>query len=318
MPQNFNQVRHLLITPEQAGQRVDNFLLRELKNVPKSHIYRLLRSGQVRVNGGRIKPTRKLTAGDDLRIPPVRLPDTSAPRRVPDSGRSEIQASIIHEDDDLIVLNKPAGWAVHGGTGVPYGVIEALRQAREDMEYLELAHRLDRETSGCLMLAKNRAMLSQLHAGLRNDGQAAVHDKFYLCLVAGQWQGGERRVDLPLSAQQLDGEERMVKVDQDGGRPAESFFTGLEQYRDCTLMQVRITTGRMHQIRVHAQALGHPVLGDRKYGDRALNQQMRKSGVRRMFLHAARMRLKIDRGELDFAAPLPAELETVLERLRHG
>ncbi|MDX1496435.1 MAG: RluA family pseudouridine synthase [Salinisphaeraceae bacterium] len=322
MPQNFNQVRHLQISQDQAGQRVDNFLFRELKNVPKSHIYRLLRSGQVRLNGGRIKPTRKLQAGDELRIPPVRLPDSKAPRRVPDAGREEVLASIIHEDAGLLVLSKPSGWAVHGGTGVPYGIIEALRQARDDIDYLELAHRLDRETSGCLLLAKNRDMLTALHAGLRNDGNAAVHDKFYVCLVAGQWSGGERRVDLPLAAQQVEGEERMVKVDHDNGRPAESYFQLLEQFADCALMQVRITTGRMHQIRVHAQALGHPVLADRKYGDRRVNQQMRKYGLKRMFLHAARVRLKLENApvqnkNLDFEAPLPAELETVLERLRH-
>lgn len=316
MPQNFNQVRHLTISAEQAGQRVDNFLIRELKDVPRSHVYRLLRSGQVRVNGGRIKPTRKLAEGDDLRVPPVRVGDRQL-RRVPDSGRAEVLDSIIHEDDDLMVLNKPAGWAVHGGSSVPYGVIEALRQAREDLDYLELAHRLDRETSGCLLLAKNRDMLTQLHAGLRNDGRAAGHDKDYLCLLAGRWRSGDKTVELPLITQQLEGEERMVKVDPAAGRRAHSHFSPLEPLAGCSLMQVRITTGRMHQIRVHAQALGHPVAGDRKYGDRELNRQLRKQGLKRMFLHAARIRVRLQGRVLDFQAPLPADLERVLERLRH-
>ena len=325
MPQNFAQVRHICITVEQAGQRVDNFLIRELRNVPRSHIYRLLRSGQVRVNGGRIKPTRKLLAGDDLRLPPVRDVGERNDYRVPDSGRKEILTSILHEDDELLVLNKPAGWAVHAGTGVPYGVVDALRQAREDLPYLELAHRLDRETSGCLLFAKSRAVLDELHSGFRHSEAATGHEKRYLALLAGRWQGAERSVDLPLISQRLESGERMVKLADSGAIPGEgevrsahSEFSLVEQWADCCLMAVRITTGRMHQIRVHAQAIGHPVMGDRKYGDREINQRMRKMGLKRMFLHAERLGLTLQNRRLEFSAPLAPELTKHLERLRNA
>lgn len=315
MPQNFTQVRHMVINAAQAGQRVDNFLLRELRDVPKSHVYRLLRSGQVRVNGGRAKPTRRLDEGDTLRLPPIRDLGEKREIRVPDSSRQEILQAILHEDDDLLVLNKPSGWAVHAGSAVPYGIIDALRQGRDDLAYLELAHRLDRETSGCLVLAKHRESLAGLHAGFRGQGDNG-HTKHYLALVDGAWKGPGRRVDLPLSSQQLEGGERMVKVDRDAGRKAVSDFEQEEGFTDCSLMRVSIHTGRMHQIRVHAQALGHPVVGDRKYGDRNRNQFFRRYGVRRMFLHAQSISLTYAGKEMQFSAPLPADLETVLENLR--
>lgn len=316
MPQISAQVRYLTITPQQAGQRVDNFLLRELRDVPRSHVYRLLRSGQVRVNGGRVKPTRRLDEGDELRLPPVRYADRPEQRRVPDAGRAELLAAIIHEDADLLVLNKPAGWAVHAGSRIPYGIIEGLRQARAELDYLELAHRLDRETSGCLLLAKNRAMLEQLHAGLREHDAGQGHEKIYLALLGGQWRGGSRTVDLPLADQQLESGERMVQTDPEQGRAALSEFCLQEQFADCCLAQVRIATGRMHQIRVHAQAIGHPVVGDSKYGDRALNQSLRKYGARRTQLHAHSIRLKLADGERLFTASLPEDMQNVLRRLR--
>ncbi len=320
MPHKFTQVRYLSISPEQAGQRVDNFLFRELKNVPRSHVYRLLRSGQVRVNGGRVKPTRKLLAGDELRLPPVRDVAERISQRVPDEGRQEITSAIIHEDDGIIVLNKPAGWAVHAGTGIPYGIIDALRQARPDIHYLELAHRLDRETSGCLLLAKNRDVLEQLHDGFRNDGHVIGHRKHYLALLAGEWQGGSRDINIPLVSQRLESGERMVKtaLRPDGeARRAHSEFMPLDIFTDCSLVEVRITTGRMHQIRVHAKSLGHPVIGDRKYGERSANLLMRRMGLKRMFLHAHKISMNLTGQELHFEAPMPPELLSHLEKLRH-
>ena len=318
MPQISAQVRHLCISTEQAGQRVDNFLIRELRNVPRSHIYRLLRSGQVRVNGGRVKPTRKLLAGDDLRIPPIRDVGERNEQRVPDQGRAEVLQSILHEDESLIVLNKPSGWAVHAGTAVPYGVIDALRQAREDLTYLELAHRLDRETSGCLLLAKSRNVLEALHDGFRNHDPQGGHEKYYLTLLAGKLAHKKQVVTLPLSSQHIESGERMVKIDKLDGKAAHSEFELLEHIAGQSLVRVRITTGRMHQIRVHAQSLGHPVLGDRKYGQRAANQVLRKRGLKRMFLHAEHLRLQFNGEERAFAAPVPTDLEKLIETLRHA
>lgn len=318
MPQIPAQVRHLSISTEQAGQRVDNFLIRELRNVPRSHIYRLLRSGQVRVNGGRVKPTRKLQAGDDLRIPPIRNVGERSSQRVPDQGRAEVLQSILHEDDQLIVLNKPSGWAVHAGSGVPYGIIDALRQAREDLSYLELAHRLDRETSGCLLLAKSRTVLEALHAGFRNHDPDDGHEKYYLTLLSGLLDVDSQVVTLPLASQRLESGERMVKVDKQEGKAAHSEFELIEHVAGHSLVRVRITTGRMHQIRVHAQSLGHPVLGDRKYGKRTVNQTIRKQGLKRMFLHAEQLRLQLDGKERAFSAPVPKELHNLLETLRNA
>ncbi len=318
MPQISAQVRHLCISAEQAGQRVDNFLIRELRNVPRSHIYRLLRSGQVRVNGGRVKPTRKLREGDDLRVPPVRDVGERNQHRVPDQGREEVLQSVLHEDDSLIVLNKPAGWAVHAGSGVPYGIIDALRQARRDLSYLELAHRLDRETSGCLLLAKSRHALEELHDGFRNHDPQGGHEKHYLTLLSGELSKGSQLVTLPLASQRLESGERMVQVDRHDGRAAHSEFELLEHIAGQSLVRVRIMTGRMHQIRVHAQSLGHPVLADRKYGERAANQAIRRYGLKRMFLHAERIRLQFQGGERIFAATLPKDLEHVLETLRNA
>lgn len=315
LPQNFSQVRHLLISPEQAGQRVDNFLLRELRNVPRSHVYRLLRSGQVRVNGGRVKPTRKLQAGDDLRLPPIRDPGERHSQRVPDAGREEIRRAILHEDDQLLVLNKPAGWAVHAGSGVPYGVIDALRQIREECPFLELAHRLDRETSGCLIAAKDRATLQQLHAGFRHSQTETGHLKRYVALCTGRWTGSERLVELPLDDQRLESGERMVKVDHEQGRMARSLFRLRKQFARACLLEIDISTGRMHQIRVHAQSLGHAVLGDQKYGDRDINRQFRRQGLKRMFLHAEQVELKMGTDTRGFSAPLPAELTRLLDEL---
>lgn len=301
-------VRTLTVAERDQDQRVDNFVLRELRGAPRTLVYRLLRSGQVRVNGGRVKPAHRLRSGDRVRLPPVRL-DSSPQKQLPAALLKAVSGAALFEDQDLLVLNKPSGIAVHGGSGLGGGVIEALRELRPDLPDVELAHRLDRDTSGCLLLAKNRPCLRALNAALR-DGAT---DKRYLALLAGRWQGGERRVELALARDALQGGERMVQVNADG-KAAVSVFHPLRRFGEATLVEVRIGTGRTHQIRVHAQSLGHPVLGDDKYGSREANRAARRQGLRRMFLHAWKITVPIGGGR-EFEAPLPDELQAVLERL---
>ena len=279
-------VRKVLAGPAGEGQRLDNFLLRELKGVPRSHVYRLLRRGEVRVNGGRAKPDYRLAAEDLVRLPPLRdaaLPG-AASARVPDSLQLLVRNALVHEDERILAFNKPAGLAVHGGSGLSFGLIEALRALRPD-EPLELAHRLDRDTSGCLIVARTRAALRELHALLR-EGQVEKH---YTALVAGRWQLGRKKIDAPVLTNTRQGGERMVRVHTEG-KTAVSIFAPREHYRDlATLMDVEIHTGRTHQIRVHAAFAGHPVAGDDKYGAREFNARMRAFGLRRMFLHSTTM-----------------------------
>lgn len=277
-------VRHVEVGEGDAGQRIDNFLIRHLKGVPKTHIYRLLRTGQVRVNGGRAKPDRKLQQGDRVRVPPVRRPEPGAPKRAPDALLARLESRIAYEDDQVLVLDKPVGLSAHGGSGVEFGAIEAIRQMRPHSEEYGLVHRLDRDTSGLLVIAKKRSALRRMHAQLRERDMA----KRYLALVAGVWIGGERRVDLPLEEHRPEGGERVTKVST-RGRPAISVFRPLQTVGSGTLVEVDIETGRMHQIRVHAAHIGHPVLGDPKYGDAAANAAWRARGLRRMALHAARL-----------------------------
>lgn len=288
--------------------RLDNYLMRILKGVPRSHVYRLIRSGQVRVNGGRARPMKRLTAGDELRVPPVRTSPAAGPGRPPDGLLERVRAAIVRETGDWLLLDKPAGLAVHAGSGVRFGVIEVLRADRAD-EYLELVHRIDRDTSGCLLVARHRAALTGLRRSLR-DPRA---EKTYLALVAGSWRGGVRDVEAALSRDLDIGGERMSAVDA-GGKSAHSRFAPRERFAGAALMEVSITSGRTHQIRVHAAHLGHPVAGDRKYGDRDVNRRMAKIGLKRMFLHAWRLNLPDMEGPL--SAPLPDDLETVLQRLR--
>jgi len=306
------KVRRLTASEEDSGQRLDNFLFRTLKGVPKSHVYRLLRTGQVRVNGRRAKPDYRLENGDELRLPPVRQEEKAAPGLPPRWQQEALQGAILFEDERLLVVNKPAGMAVHGGSGVAFGVIETLRQIRPEARSLELAHRLDRETSGCLIVAKRRSALRTLHAVFR-EGRV---EKRYLALLAGAWSGGERSVDVPLEKNRLQGGERMVKVGGAGKR-SESVFRPLRKFRDAALAEVQILTGRTHQIRVHAAHLGHPVAGDDKYGDREANKRFKAAGLKRMFLHAHT--LVFDHPEsgerLQLTAPLDGELEALLERL---
>jgi 23S rRNA pseudouridine955/2504/2580 synthase len=311
-PASHSGVRQLEIAPDDQGQRVDNFLLRELKSVPRSRVYRILRRGEVRVNGKRVKPEYRLVAGDRLRVPPVRIDVQPKERRVPDSLLETVRSAIVHEDRELLVVNKPAGLAVHGGSGLDFGVIEVLRADRPN-ESLELVHRLDRETSGCLLVARRRSSLRALHALLR-EGRV---EKRYLALLAGQWPHGKARIDVPLKTRQLQGGERIVRA-QAGGKEAVSVFAPIEFYgKRATLVEIDLKTGRTHQIRVHAVHSGHPVAGDQKYGDRDFNQEMRGLGLERMFLHATAISFTWPETErqVDLSVPLDVELKAVLDRL---
>jgi 23S rRNA pseudouridine955/2504/2580 synthase len=312
VPQTKPEVRHLHVGRDDAGQRIDNYLLKQLPGVPKSHVYRLLRSGQVRVDGGRAKPERKLAEGEAVRIPPVRLAERDQPVRAPDAVVARLREAIVHDDAHYLALSKPAGLASHGGSGLPYGVIEALRGSG-NYPFLELAHRLDRDTSGVLLLAKSRPALLRAQRAFR-DGLAR---KRYFALLIGRLRGGPYDVDAALVKSRLAGGERYVEVDDEDGKPAHSRFTVQARYRDATLCEVEIFSGRTHQIRVHALALGHAVAGDRKYGDRDSQKPLRDLGLKRMFLHAHFLELPAD-GEfrkLLVTAPLPDELRDLLNRL---
>lgn len=289
-------------------QRLDNFLLSQLKGVPKSRVYKLLRSGQVRVNKGRKKADYRLNEGDMVRIPPVRMAQADE-GLAPASLLQQVNQSVIFEDADLLVLNKPAGLAVHSGSNVRFGVIEILRQARPDAEMLELVHRLDRETSGCLVIAKSRPALNQLHQHFRDDDSGM--QKIYHAIVMGRWQGGEQLVDQPLLKNSLRGGERMVEINPEG-KPARSLFTPLEYKDQLSLLEVKLFSGRTHQIRVHAQSLGHPVAGDRKYGDNQFNQQLREAGFKRMYLHASKLTFSLGQARYDIHAPLDSEWQTLM------
>lgn len=305
-------VRRIDVGAEDAGQRIDNFLLRHFKSVPRSRVYRLLRRGEVRVNGRRAKPDYRLTAGDRLRLPPVRARVARTAGRVPDPLIERVRRAIVSEDADLLVINKPSGIAVHGGSGLDFGIIEALRAARP-REALELVHRLDRETSGCLLVARRRSALRTLHALLR---EGAV-EKRYLALLAGHWQLGSKRIAVPLKTRQLQSGERVVKAHA-GGKASATLFRPIEFYgKRATLMEVGIETGRTHQIRVHAAYAGHPVAGDEKYGARELNDSLRKLGLNRMFLHAHTISFTWPASGREFTAsvPLDAGLKAVLDRL---
>ena len=295
-----------------AGQRVDNFLLTYLKGVPKSLIYRILRTGEVRRNGGRVKAQDRLEEGDRLRIPPVRTPERDTPVIPVDALRHRIESRILFEDEDLIVLNKPSGIAVHGGSGLSYGVIEALRAMRPEAKFLELVHRLDRETSGCLLLAKKRSALKDLHLQFREDDV----NKVYLALLAGQWARSKQMVDAPLKKNVLKSGERMVKVARDG-KSAMTNFKAIQKFRDATLVEASPITGRTHQIRVHAQHLGHPLAGDERYGQDAQNRFFKDLGLRRLFLHAKEAGFRHPRSgvPMKIEAPLDEELERFLKGL---
>ena len=310
MPVASSSVQIIEITANQQGQRLDNYLLGRLKGVPKSRIYKLLRSGQVRVNKGRKKPDYRLQNGDLVRIPPVTFQQTPS-HTVPDSVIDEVRQTIIYQDDDLLALNKPAGMAVHGGSGIAWGVIEVLKQMPDLGENLELVHRLDRETSGCLLIARNRVALMQLHDQFRDDN---AMQKTYRALLAGRWQGGDQLVDAPLKKNELRGGERMVQVDPEG-KQARTLFSPLEYGETVSLMDITLYTGRTHQIRVHAAYCGHPVAGDSKYGDPDLNKHLKQAGFRRMYLHAHEIQFTMNDRKLSIQAPLDDEWTRLLQEL---
>lgn len=307
-------VKMLEISDDEAEQRIDNYLLTKLKGVPKSLIYRIVRKGEVRVNKGRVKPEYKLQAGDIVRVPPVRVSEkTQAPISNKLNKVASLENQIIFEDDCLLVLNKPSGIAVHGGSGLSFGVIEGLRALRPEARFLELVHRLDRDTSGILLVAKKRSALRNLHEQLR----IKTVQKDYLALVRGQWQSHVKVIQAPLLKNELASGERIVKVSQDG-KPSETRFSIEERYPNATLLKASPVTGRTHQIRVHTLHAGHPIAMDDKYGDKDFDTEMRLLGLNRLFLHAASIRFEHpNTGEtLRLNAPLDDNMKAILKKLR--
>lgn len=307
------RARYVEARGDDAGQRIDNFLMRTLKDAPRSLIYRIIRSGEVRVNAGRVRPDYKLKEGDRVRIPPVRQTPKAA--STPSKSLQEFVAGAkIYEDDYLLVINKPAGVAVHGGSGLSFGVIEALRATYPQLKDLELVHRLDRETSGCLVIAKRRSALRELHRVMRER----EIEKHYTALLVGKWKLGKKVIDLPLETQHRQGGERTVRV-HESGQPARTRFEPIEVFGTvATLVNVELETGRTHQIRVHSAYAGHPVAGDEKYGTRDVNEPLKGVGLKRMFLHARSLTFIHPATAKPFSieAPLGPELSDVLVRLR--
>ena len=309
-----HSVKFVEIDDQNAGQRIDNFLLNQLKGVPKGHIYKIIRKGEVRVNKGRIKQTYKLQYGDRVRIPPVSLAEK---KTLPAPGRSLlklIKESIIFEDASLLAINKPSGVAVHGGSGVSYGIIEAIRALKPEEKFLELIHRLDKDTSGCLLIAKKRSALIGVQDLLRNRQT----DKRYLALLCGVPDFKQQKVTAPLLREELKSGERFVRVDQKG-KESTSFFSVLERFNDSVLAEVKIITGRTHQIRVHAKYLGHNVAGDNKYANYACNQRLKNKGLKRLFLHSAQIAFNHPdlNKKITIKAPLSIDLEQFLVTLRN-
>jgi 23S rRNA pseudouridine955/2504/2580 synthase len=315
--QSSNRVRYVQISAGEAGQRIDNYLLRQFKGVPKSHIYRILRKGEVRVNKKRIKPTYKLVGGDEVRLPPVRTGGQKN-RRPPDDVIKRLESRIVYDDDRLIIVDKPAGLAVHAGSGVDFGVIDAMQVIDTRAKELFLVHRLDRDTSGCLLIARDRAALRDLQTALQDQ----KIDKYYTALVMGRWGEKDSRIDMPLRRNKMQAGERQVQVDEDG-KQAVSIFKVIREYPDkpgatgCSLMKVQLVTGRTHQIRVHGAESGHPLAGDRRYGDESFNQQMKAYGLKRMFLHATALSFPHpDNGKImHIEPPLDDDLQQILDKL---
>jgi 23S rRNA pseudouridine955/2504/2580 synthase len=309
-------VKLVKVAEDREGQRLDNFLLGQLKGAPRSLIYKIIRGGQVRINGKRAKPDSRISGGDEVRIPPVRLGEAGEAKAPPKSMLERLAASIVFEDKNLLALNKPSGIAAHGGSGISFGVIEGLRALRPD-ESFELVHRLDRDTSGVLVIAKKRSALLELQALMREGDDEETPNKKYLTLLVGKRPQGTMTVDVPLQRSVLQGGERMVRVDPNG-KASVSHFKLIERRGGHSFCEVRIETGRTHQIRVHATHLGHPVAGDEKYGDREANKRLsEQAGLKRLFLHAASMEFALDKGKTPYLinAPLADDLKAVLDRL---
>jgi len=306
-------VQFVDITAAQAGQRIDNFLLTLEKGVPKSRIYRAIRKGEVRVNKGRIKQTYKIQAGDNIRIPPLHTSEKTKIKTVSDRFRLQILDAVLLEDDALLVLNKPSGVAVHAGSNIEQGLIEALRIIRDDCPYLELVHRLDRDTSGCLLIAKSREALLNLQQQMKDH----EIDKRYLTLLKGSWGSEERLIEQPLLKNSVSSGERMVVINPEG-KYSKTVFKPVESFPQAQLTEVILYTGRTHQIRVHSQYMGHPVAGDDKYGQRNFNRDIKKFGLKRLFLHAWKLGIKhpLSGKTIALEAALPTQLENVINKLR--
>lgn len=310
-------VEYYTVTEHEAGQRIDNFLIRHFKQVPKSVIYRIVRKGEVRVDKKRVKPEKKLVIGEVIRIPPVRLEggDESQLADKPVIASTDLLATlenaVLREDEQLIFINKPSGLPVHSGSGYKLGLIEAFRQLRPNLPYVELAHRIDRDTSGVVILAKSRPALMELHELFRHGGI----DKRYLALVAGKWTHGRQHITMNLGKEE--GKNHKIQVKEDG-KESETIFAPVKNLRGASLIEAQILTGRMHQIRVQLQNLEHPILGDDRYGDFALNRQWREKGLKRLFLHSATVNLVLHLTGRRYVveAPLPADLQTVLANAR--
>lgn len=291
----------------------DNFLITTLKGAPKSLIYRIVRKGEVRVNKKRVKPEYKLQLNDLVRIPPVRLADRQEPSKIGTKLIDQLEAAVLYEDDDLIVVNKPSGIAVHGGSGISLGLIESFRQMRPQAKFLELVHRLDRDTSGCILLAKKRSALKLMHESL----QKSRITKIYHAMVMGSWSERKKRIDAPLRKNELKSGERVVKVSADG-KASLTEFKVLERFgRQATLIEARPITGRTHQIRVHCQFAGHPIVGDTKYNTDEMNDVMRSHGFNRLFLHAAELRFPLPSGGRKvIKAPLEISLQKAVNSFK--
>lgn len=308
-------VQLLEVSAGLEGQRIDNFLLARLKGVPKTMIYRILRKGEVRVNKGRIKPDYRIKEGDIVRVPPMRMTQADEPAPLAKGLLERLEAAIVHEDKGLIILNKPAGIAVHGGSGLTYGVIEAFRQMRPQCKEIELVHRLDRDTSGLLMIAKKRSMLRHLHEALRADGV----DKRYMALVRGRWPASRKQIDAPLQKSNVRSGERMVEVNPEG-KDALTLFKVIRRFGEfATMIEASPITGRTHQIRVHALYAGHAIAGDTKYGDEEFSKEIREMGGKRLFLHASDLKFTLPDGEVLAVHAEPDEQwQKVIEQLVDG
>lgn len=314
---SFAQVMIISIDEDQAGQRLDNFLIARLKGVPKSKIYNVIRKGEVRVNKGRIKPEYKLMAGDSIRVPPIRTAEAGTEAKASHQMMSLLSRSILFEDDGLLVINKPPGLAVHGGSGITLGLIETLRQMRPEARHLELVHRLDRDTSGCIMVAKKRSYLRHLQAALREKSAGAGGiTKVYQALVIGDWPKRVHQVNAPLLKTEVAGGERVVRIHPEG-KPSLTEFKLLQRFDGFSLIEARPITGRTHQIRVHAQYAGCALVGDEKYGSDEVNEAMRGQGIKRLFLHASSLSFYLPESDVitRVDAPLPPDLAIPLGKL---
>ena len=309
---NSDKVSLLSIDSEHSGQRLDNFLIKHLKGVPKSRLYRLIRKGEIRINKRRVRASCRVCYGDVLRIAPIRV-SGNHPKRLADlNRRPNLNNQIVYEDDAIIVLNKPSGVAVHGGSGVSLGVIESFREMRPEQKYIELVHRLDRDTSGCLLLAKKRSALIKMQYQLMERGVT----KSYLALVKGSWPITKKIISAPLLKNKLVSGQRIVRVDS-RGKESITHFSVIKQFKNCTLLKVELVTGRTHQIRVHCQHAGYPIAGDLKYGEKSFNTEMRALGLKRLFLHADKIKLRhpITGILLEQIAKTPQILKKTLEQL---